>query len=275
MYNKHMDFKNIIIYTDMDGTVLTDWDRGPVVPQKNLLAIKRFMEKGGTFSIASGRQHSDILPFFEGLLPNAPLVQGNGTSLYDCRQKKTLYMLPLSREYKEECVAFCKDRPWVWAAVGNASTVMQINFGDERDKITKALTNYRISVEEFLTGDYTKVVYVVEDPSRIDQIRSYTDRFATATSMQQTLSAPIFLECYSIHAGKDNGIRKAMELAKLEGKTLVCIGDFYNDESMLRIADIPACPSNAPDGIKTLCKMITCDNNEGALGDLIERLEQM
>ena len=93
--------------------------------------------------------------------------------------------------------------------------------------------------------------------------------------MQQTLSAPIFLECYSIHAGKDNGIRKAMELAKLEGKTLVCIGDFYNDESMLRIADIPACPSNAPDGIKTLCKMITCDNNEGALGDLIERLEQM
>jgi Cof subfamily protein (haloacid dehalogenase superfamily) len=275
MYNKHMDFKNIIIYTDMDGTVLTDWDRGPVVPQKNLLAIKRFMEKGGTFSIASGRQHSDILPFFEGLLPNAPLVQGNGTSLCDCRQKKTLYMLPLSREYKEECVAFCKDRPWVWAAVGNASTVMQINFGDERDKITKALTNYRISVEEFLTGDYTKVVYVVEDPSRIDQIRSYTDRFATATSMQQTLSAPIFLECYSIHAGKDNGIRKAMELAKLEGKTLVCIGDFYNDESMLRIADIPACPSNAPDGIKTLCKMITCDNNEGALGDLIERLEQM
>ena len=275
MYNKCMDFKNIIIYTDMDGTVLTDWDRGPVVPQKNLLAIKRFMEKGGTFSIASGRQHSDILPFFEGMLPNAPLVQGNGTSLYDCQQKKTLYMLPLSREYKEECVAFCKDRPWVWAAVGNVSTVMQINFGDERDKITKALTNYRISVEEFLTGDYTKVVYVVEDPSQIAQIRSFTDCFATAASMQQTLSAPIFLECYSIHAGKDNGIRKAMELAKLEGKTLVCIGDFFNDESMLRIADIPACPSNAPDGIKSLCKIITCDNNEGALGDLIERLEKM
>ena len=102
LYNNDMDFQNIIIYTDMDGTVLTDWDRGPVVPQKSLLAIKRFMEKGGTFSIASGRQHSDILPFFEGLLPNAPLVQGNGTSLYDCVQRKTLYTLPLSREYKEE-----------------------------------------------------------------------------------------------------------------------------------------------------------------------------
>ena len=275
LYNTGMDFQNIIIYTDMDGTVLTDWDRGPVVPQRNLLAIKRFMEKGGTFSIASGRQHSDILPYFEGLIPNAPLVQGNGTSLYDCIQGKTLYMLPLSREYKEECVEFCKTRPWVWAAVGNVSTVMQINFGDERDKITKALTNYRISVEEFLTGDYTKVVYVVEDPAQIDEIRAHTDCFATAQSMQQTLSAPIFLECYSIQAGKDNGVRKAMELAGLEGKTLVCIGDFYNDESMLRAADIPACPSNAPDGIKQLCKIITCDNNEGALADLIEMLEKM
>ena len=275
LYNNDMDFQNIIIYTDMDGTVLTDWDRGPVVPQKSLLAIKRFMEKGGTFSIASGRQHSDILPFFEGLLPNAPLVQGNGTSLYDCAQRKTLYTLPLSREYKEECIAFCKDRPWVWAAVGTDTTVMQINFGDERDKVTKALTNYRISVEEFLTGMYTKVVYVVEDPAQIDEVRAYTDRFATAQTMQQTLSAPIFLECYSIHAGKDNGIRKAMELAGLEGKTLVCIGDFYNDESMLRIADIPACPSNAPDGIKDLCRVIACDNNEGALADLIDILEKM
>ena len=270
-----MDFQNIIIYTDMDGTVLTDWDRGPVVPQRNLLAINRFMEKGGTFSIASGRQFSDILPFFQGLIPNAPLVQGNGTSLYDCQAQRTLYMLPLSREYKEECVAFCQDRPWVWAAVGNQSTVMQINFGDERDKTTKALTELRISVEEFLTGDYTKVVYVVEDPARIDEIRTHTDRFATAGSMQQTLSAPVFLECYSIQAGKANGIRKAMELANLQGKTLVCIGDFYNDESMLRIADIPACPSNAPDGIKQLCRIVTCDNNEGALADLIERLEEL
>lgn len=270
-----MDFHNIIIYTDMDGTVLTDWDRGPVVPQRNLLAINRFMEKGGTFSIASGRQFSDILPFFEGLLPNAPLVQGNGTSLYDCRQQKIISTVPLSRTYKEECVAFCKDRPWVWAAVGNVSTVMQINFGDERDKTTKALTDFRISVEEFLTGDYTKVVYVVEDPGQIAQVRAQTDRFATAAQMQQTLSAPIFLECYDIRAGKANGIRKAMELSRLEGKTLVCIGDFYNDESMLRIADIPACPSNAPDGIKQLCKIITCDNNEGALADLIDMLEKM
>ena len=58
-------------------------------------------------------------------------------------------------------------------------------------------------------------------------------------------------------------------------KTLVCIGDFYNDVPMLEIADIAACPDNAPDDIKAMCNIVTCNNNEGALADLIEILEKM
>lgn len=270
-----MDFQNIVIYTDMDGTVLTDWSLGPVVPQRSMASIKRFMEKGGTFSIASGRQHLDILSFFDGLIPNAPLVQGNGTSLYDCIQNKVLISLPLSREYKEECVAMCKANPWIWPVTGTAHTVMQVAMGDGRDKRNHSITGDSISIEEFLSGEYTKVVYVVEDPKDISRVEALTDAFRTAPQMQKAKSSPVFLECYDLRAGKDAGIRMAMELAGIQHKTLVCIGDFYNDEAMLRIADIAACPANAPEDIKALCQIITCSNNEGALADLIEILEKM
>jgi Cof subfamily protein (haloacid dehalogenase superfamily) len=270
-----MDFQNIIIYTDMDGTVLTDWDLGPVVPQRNLASIKRFMEKGGTFSIASGRQHLDILPFFKDLVPNAPLVQGNGTSLYDCIQQKVLYSLPLSREYKEEALHMCRENPWVWPITGNTDSVMQISMGDSRDEFNRSITGDSISAAEFLRGEYTKIVYVVEDPAQIPRLRALTDAFHTAPRMQQTLSSPIFLECYDIAAGKDSGVRLAMKLAGMQDKTLVCIGDFYNDEAMLRIADIAACPANAPADIQALCKIVTCHNNDGALADLIDILEKM
>ncbi len=270
-----MDFSNIIIYTDMDGTVLTDWSLGPVVPQRNLASIKRFMEKGGAFSIASGRQYLEILPFFAGIVPNAPLVQGNGTSLYDCQAGKVINKYPLSRAYKEESIAFCRENPWVWGCCGSVDTVMQINFGDSRDEKTKALTEYRIDTDTFLNEEFTKIVYVVEDPEHIARLRQSTDNFATAGEMMQTLSAPIFLECYSKQAGKANGIRRAMELANMTGRTLVCIGDYYNDEAMLRIADIAACPSNAPADLKAICQIVTCSNNEGALADLIDRLEAM
>ena len=275
LYNRSMDFQNIIIYTDMDGTVLTDWSLGPVVPQRSLASIKRFMEKGGTFSVASGRQHLDILPFFEGLTPNAPLVQGNGTSLYDCQSEQVIYELPLSRAYKEEGIAMCREHDWIWPVTGDAHTVMQIAMGDYRDDRNKSITGDIISVEEYLSGDYTKIVYVVEDSEQIPAVRQLTAAFATAETMQETLSSPLFLECYDKRAGKGLGVRLAMEMKALTGKTLVCVGDFYNDVPMLEVADIAACPANAPDDIKAMCRIITCDNNAGALADLIDILEKM
>ena len=268
-----MDFQNIVIYTDMDGTVLTDWDLGPVVPQHSLASIKRFMEKGGTFAIASGRQHLDILPFFKGLTPNAPLVQGNGTSLYDCQKEQVIYVLPLSREYKEEAVQMCREHSWIWPITGTAHTVMQVSMGDHRDQMNRSITGDSISIEEFLEGEYTKIVYVAENSEDIPRIEELTRGFRTASTMQNTLSSPIFLECYDIRAGKGAGIRLALEMAGLQDKTLVCIGDYYNDVPMLKVADIAACPANAPEDIKAMCRIVTCGNNEGALADLIHILE--
>ena len=270
-----MDFQNIIIYTDMDGTVLTDWSLGPVVPQRSLESIKRFMEKGGTFSIASGRQHLDILPFFKGILPNAPLVQGNGTSLYDCAKEQVIYTLPLSRAYKEEAIKMCQENNWIWPITGTAHTVMQVMMGDHRDSKNRSITGDSITVQEFLEGEYTKIVYVVEDPSQIPPLEALTGKFKTASQMQNTLSSPVFLECYDKRAGKGVGVRLAMEMAGMQNKTLVCIGDFYNDVPMLKSADIAACPDNAPDDIKAMCQIITCGNNVGALADLIETLEKL
>ena len=71
---------------------------------------------------------------------------------------------------------------------------------------------------------------------------------------------------------KGTGIRRALAAAGLEGRTLVCIGDYFNDEAMLRQADIAACPANAAQGIREMCQIITCSNNEGALADLLEQL---
>lgn len=85
-------------------------------------------------------------------------------------------------------------------------------------------------------------------------------------------SAPMRYEVveYSVNNGMD--IRHALEVAGLEDRTLACIGDYFNDWAMLQTADITACPETSPCEIRDICKIITCGNNEGAVGDLIERL---
>ena len=72
------NYGKVIIMTDLDGTLLTDWSLGPVVPKRNLESITEFVKEGGNFSIASGRQYRDALSFFPQHFCNAPSVQNNG-----------------------------------------------------------------------------------------------------------------------------------------------------------------------------------------------------
>ena len=60
-----MKADELIIYADMDGTALSDWSRGPIVPEENLRALESFVAQGGLFSIASGRQYPEIMDLAE------------------------------------------------------------------------------------------------------------------------------------------------------------------------------------------------------------------
>ncbi len=259
----------------MDGTVLTDWDRGPRVPDSNLAAIHRLIEKGGAFSIASGRQFDDVMRYFSGKELNAPAVLGNGTVLHACPSGDVLFKLPLGREFKTEAVELARENGYVWLLVGNLSSVYQVAMGDKRDGIWAALSRKLISIDEFISGDYLKLVFVLTDPKLMPQLQAAVDGMKTAAQMKRCLSAPVFLETFDAGAGKGNGIRRALELSGLADRKLVCIGDYYNDLEMLEAADIAACPSNAPADIQAACQIVTCGNNSGAVAGLLRALEAM
>ncbi len=50
-----MNFKNVIIMTDIDGTLVTDEKK--ILP-KDMEAINRFRAGGGIFTLATGRGYS-------------------------------------------------------------------------------------------------------------------------------------------------------------------------------------------------------------------------
>jgi hydroxymethylpyrimidine pyrophosphatase-like HAD family hydrolase len=85
-------------------------------------------------------------------------------------------------------------------------------------------------------------------------------------------SSPRFIEMVSSTCTKEEGIRRVLQYQKTEGKTIIAIGDYLNDIEMLKMADIAACPENSIDDVKKTARIITCVNNDGAVGDLIERL---
>ena len=57
-----MDFKNAIIMTDLDGTLLNDEKN---ISERDLESINNFCDKGGLFTIATGRGYSMAKPVAE------------------------------------------------------------------------------------------------------------------------------------------------------------------------------------------------------------------
>ena len=81
-----MSLKDILLITDMDGTLL---GRDFKIPQRNIEAVHRFMDQGGNFAIATGRSKMSGAQYFRQTNPNAPCVLLNGAVLYDFRKKET------------------------------------------------------------------------------------------------------------------------------------------------------------------------------------------
>ena len=263
--------KDIIIYSDMDGTSLVDWDIGDYVPEKNIAALKRFCAEGGLFSIASGRQPADIMHYFPAGLLNAPLVCANGAIIYDPQKGKQVKSLFLPAEYKRECINYCKDHPELSVSAADTEYVYRVRTGDGRYGASSR-TRAIISEEEFQVGDFVKMAFKLPKEEMLWAVERDVRAFESAAQVSIAKSADIYLDITVRDADKGKGVMTALEYMGIR-RFLVCIGDNFNDISMLKIADMPVCPVSGERNVIDMCKMITCDNNTGAIANLISMLE--
>ncbi len=264
----------VIIFSDMDGTLLTDWSLGPRIPQNNLDAIKKFIAAGGLFSIASGRQFGETLKFFEGIELSVPTVQGNGAVIYDSVRGLVHNKIILPERVKRECLEYRDRAKGLWLAAADEFNIYQIESDDgDWDASINDLRRKLISVEEYMALDLVKTCFVIADKDKLNSVAADIQKFESAEMFRITQSSPVFLEILEKSVGKASGVAQAVKLAGAEGRTLVCIGDYDNDCDMLSIADIAACPSNSSPRVLEMADIITCSNNEGAIADLIRRLD--
>ncbi|MBR6050134.1 MAG: HAD family phosphatase [Clostridia bacterium] len=271
-------FENIILASDIDGTFV--WQYGEVSP-KNYEKIRYFIENGGHFLFSSGRNTKDICVVGEGLLSlvNTPCVLCNGALLYDVR--KDVIENPVYVD-TADMVALLTDADEKFPDVGFRASYeggFIVREGD--DYIRNELTKYDtvrfatfVSLPDFNKYKFFKTIFrapaerVAEVADYI--IPKYSDRFAFTRSSVNILEV------------MPQGVTKATQLKYLKEKmkkdyhdaTLWCVGDFDNDVDMLRFADVAACPANSTDAVKAICSVHLCHCKDGAVGELIDVIEE-
>ena len=85
---------DILIITDVDGTLLRE-SKG--ISEENLDAIKRFVDKGGHFTVSTGRAIDVARDLLEKIPINVPSVHINGGYFYDWQKNEIIEPNYISR----------------------------------------------------------------------------------------------------------------------------------------------------------------------------------
>ncbi|MBE6980759.1 MAG: HAD-IIB family hydrolase [Ruminococcaceae bacterium] len=267
-------FSQVLLTVDYDRT-LTGPDS--TIPERNLEAIRYFMENGGAFTMNTGRSTTTMRNLFDKIPVNAPFLLYNGSAAYE--NGKLTHCCPIDLpmwDTLDEVHAHFPDMnleiqgeklhylykvlpgyPKFYQGIGwGYATVSR---GDDLGPFLKFSLFGRTwddSVAQFYEGTQ-------EDLDRMDQAEAWLKaRFGDKVSVFR--AAPRIID---IHAGGVSKGVAARALQKRMGrKILVCVGDSHNDLSMLDDADYAYTPADAviAGGYETVCNCA-----DGAVADVI------
>ena len=270
------------IYSDILLTV--DYDRtltapDSTIPERNLEAIRYFMENGGTFTVNTGRSVPMTKVFRDRVPVNAPLLLYNGSAAYD-----------LSRKELEFCHIIDLD---MWETVHTCMELfpdltVEVQATDAHYRFTDnpawdAFSEHQDCAHGFAApgadlGPFLKfTLYGEFHDDTVARLFEATDEELAEIDAAEALLAQRYgdkiqifrsaARLLDIQAGGVSKAKSARALqAKLGRKILVCVGDAHNDIPMLDGADYAFCPSDAilADQYENVCPCA-----EGAVADVI------
>ncbi|MBE6597662.1 MAG: HAD-IIB family hydrolase [Ruminococcaceae bacterium] len=269
-------FDGYIIASDLDGTFLGN--RSDEI-ERNVEKIKYFTSNGGRFTFATGRIPAAVI----NLLPrcseyvNFPAVICNGMWLYDISQKRAIFESYGDSEAIEKLsVALYKRYPHLafrGIGVGEIIAFQPDNRYIKQELKSQDLSVRFVPLEQWHSEKFLKLT-LRDESELLNRIKNEIEKefegvFDAFKSGDELLEVqPTGFSKAAMLSGIRERLRDNGEKVKL-----VCIGDHENDLEMLRIADIAACPSNAIPEVKEICDVCLCDNDSGAVADLIEYIE--
>ena len=269
-------FSDILLTVDYDRT-LTAPDS--TIPERNLEAIRYFMENGGAFTVNTGRSLPMTKIFRDKVPVNAPLLLYNGSAAYDQAAKAFSFCHEIQLDMWE-CVRKCRELfPDLTVEVQGVDAHYRFTENPAWD----AFSEYQQCAHAFARpgddlGPFIKFTLYgeIRDVTVAHLFEGSAQECRRLDDAEQLLKDTFGEHCevfraatriIDVHAKGVSKARSARELQKRLGrKILVCVGDGENDLPMLYDADYAYAPADGiiAEHFETLCKC-----GDGAVADVI------
>lgn len=270
------------IYSDILLTV--DYDRtltapDATIPERNLEAIRYFMDNGGIFTVNTGRS-VPMTKAFRDLVPvNAPLLLYNGSAAYDTKKGKLDFCRTIDLDLWDtihRCMALFPDLLVEVQALDAHYRFVENPAWDafcDHNQCARGFAQPGMDLGPFLKF----TLYGQIRDVNVGDLFTGTAAELRRMDEAECLAREVFAEkcevfragarILDIHAKGVSKARSARDLQQRLGrKILVCAGDAANDLPMMKDADYAYAPA---DGVIAHQFETVCNCADGAVADVI------
>lgn len=250
-------YEGILLATDWDGTLSTEGS----IPTANLRAIQEFQSGGGYFTVISGRTPAYLSDYFLDFSPNTYTVGLNGARIEDLRTGDVLYN------------GFCDDglRPLLSTLLDDARKIVRITVYCKEGGHDLSLEEARQTLPSLPATSVYKTVFITETAEDAEHLLL----LAHATphdGYEVVRSFPTGVELLAEKNGKGAALLRLKRA--LAARFAVAVGDFENDISLLRAADVGYAVGDAVPSLKAVAKRVVCPAREGAIAAVVEDIKK-
>ena len=268
-------FSDILLTVDYDRT-LTAPDS--TIPERNLQAIRWFMENGGAFTVNTGRSLPMAHSFKDKVPINAPLLLYNGGAAYDLKQEKIVFMQEIQMDMWKTVHELIDLFPDLTVEVQALDKHYDFIPNPAWDAFSECNCAYATAEEGQDLGPFLKFsLYGEIRDVTVSQLYHGTPEEIQRMDAAEKLLNEVYGEKVAVfRAGpriidvQAKGVSKAAAARRLQQqlgrKILVCVGDAENDIVMLDGADYSYVPADAI--LKNRYENV-CDCAGGAVADVI------
>lgn len=207
--------KKQIVFSDYDGTIYITEEK----LSKNIRAIAEYRKLGGKFVIVTGRSKTSVSNVIKQYnIPYDYIISNNGAVIYNSDMEK-IYEQSISTNISNKIIEHL-----------NTKENIEVFFYDDEDKVE--YHNQKLLKLRIRTSDY-ELAQNIED--EINSIFRYDVKAHSAfPGMYYDNHDFVIVDIVSRNAGKENAIKKLLEIMNIEKEEVVTIGDGRNDIAMIK-----------------------------------------
>ncbi|SMC55881.1 hypothetical protein SAMN02745168_1513 [Papillibacter cinnamivorans DSM 12816] len=262
-------FDGVLLASDFDDTLLNS---NLEVSRENRDAIRYFMERGGRFSIATGRAHRAIAGLAKTIPMNAPAVLSNGSEVYDFREDKYLLRTYLPSSALEDCLEMMKAVPEIGFEVYHNDGIYAVNPNEITEMHMRRVgAEYALSKPQEIPRPWSKVIFQ-QKTAVLERVEAYY-KTRWPDKYEIIFSNRFLLELTEKNSNKGKMVLFIANRLQIDNAHIYCIGDNKNDIPMLEISAIPFAPSNAAEAVKAMGARVVGSSDEHCIRDIVTILD--